>query len=220
MKKIKSILIVLFAFLVLASVYRVVTVIAYSQGHYADSDISHDRYKSSLEEDAQQENQLPIKKWLMLFGTLSGFALLLLIIFEIGGGGLLPDNIEDLIAKICVGIIAIALWLYLYYVSSKIIFILLIPITILFILYIYLKPIFKDLYNKNFGKPSSPDYWICRKCGMENSNLMTECDSCSSAKSPVAEVLFEEIWICGNCDYKNPIRDKSCSKCGTRKDGQ
>jgi len=195
-------------------------VTAYSQGHYTDSDTSHDRYRSSLEEGAQQENQLPIKKWLMLFGTLSGFALLLLIIFEIGGGGLLPDHIEDLIAKICVGIIAIALWLYLYYVSSKIIFILLIPITILSILYIYLKPVFKDMYTKNFGKPSSSDYWICRKCGIENSNLLTECDSCSSAKSPDAEVLFEEIWVCDNCDYKNPINDKSCSRCGRRKDGQ
>ncbi len=220
MKKIISIFTVLFAFLVLAPGNIVTPVTAFSQDNYLDSRASYQQHRSDYEESAQQERQLPIKKWLMLFGTLSGFALLLLIIFEIGGGGLLPDHIEDLIAKVCAGIIAIALCLYLYYVSSSIIFILLIPITILFILYIYLKPIFKDMYAKKFGKPSSPDYWICRKCGIENSNLLTECDNCNSAKTPNADVLFEKIWICDNCNYKNPVNDKSCGRCGTRKQGE
>ena len=111
MKKIKSIFLVLSVLLALAPGYIVIPAAIFSQGHYIDSGISHDQYGPDTEEEFQQKEQLPIKKWLMLFGTLSGFALLLLIIFEIGGGGLLPDEIENIIAKICAGIISIALLL-------------------------------------------------------------------------------------------------------------
>lgn len=219
MKKIKSILSVLFILLSLAPGYIVIPAAIFSQGHYIDSGISHNQYGPNVEQEARQKEQLPIKKWLMLFGTLSGFALLLLIIFEIGGGGLLPDSVEDIIAKICAGIISIALLLYLYYISSKIIFIILIPIAIVIILYIYMKRIIKRAYKKSFGKPSSPDNWICRKCGTENSKLLTECDNCNHANKASTIKSSGDTWICGNCDYANLISDKSCAKCGMRKEG-
>jgi ribosomal protein L40E len=220
MKKIKSIFLVLSVLLALAPGYIVIPAAIFSQGHYIDSGISHDQYGPNTEEEFQQKEQLPIKKWLMLFGTLSGFALLLLIIFEIGGGGLLPDEIENIIAKICAGIISIALLLYLYYISSKIIFIILIPITVVIILYIYMQRVIKRIYKRNFGKPSSPDNWICRKCGTENSKLLTECDNCNSANKISIIKPSEDTWICANCDYANPISDKSCARCGMRKEGE
>lgn len=207
-------------FLVLALGYMAIPASVFSQGYYIDSDASHSQYESDPGKEIQHNGQLPVKKWLMLFGTLSGFALLLLIILEIGGGGLLPDGIEDIIAKICIGIIAVALWLYLYYISSKIIFIILIPITIAIILYVYLQRTIKRMYTKNFGKPSSPDNWICRKCGIENSKLLTECDNCNSVNKASTIKSSEDTWICSNCDYANLISDKSCSRCGTRREGE
>jgi len=192
----------------------------YAQGHYRDTNRSYSQYQLAPEEAGPQRGQLPIKKWLMLFGTLSGFALLLLIIFEIGGGGLLPDTLEDMIAKVCACIIAITLWLYLYYLSSKIVFIILIPITITLILFIYLRPIFKRLYRKSFGQPSSPAYWVCRKCGTENSKLLTECDNCHTLKKADRAEPVGDTWICSNCDYKNQKNDKNCGRCGTRREGE
>jgi len=220
LKKIKSILLILSILLSLAPGYILIPAVIFSQGHNIDSGISHNQYGPDTEEEVQQKEQLPVKKWLMLFGTLSGFALLLLIIFEIGGGGLLPDNIEDIIAKICAGVISVALLLYLYYISSKIIFIILIPVAIIIILYIYMQRVIKRIYAKNFGKPSSPDSWICRKCGTENSKLLTECDNCNSINKAGRIKPSEDTWACNNCDYANPISDKSCARCGMRKEGE
>ena len=80
--------------------------------------------------------------------------------------------------------------------------------------------IFKRIYTKNFGKPSSPDNWICRKCGTENSKLLTECSNCSSINKASAIKPSEDTWLCNNCDYKNPVSDKSCARCGMRKEGK
>ncbi len=220
LKKIKSILLILSILLCLAPGYIVIPAVVFSQVHNIDSGISHNQYESDAKEEAWQRDQLPIKKWLMLFGTLSGFALLLLIIFEIGGGGLLPDGIEDIIAKICAGIISVALLLYLYYISSKIIFIILIPLAIIIILYMYMQRVIKRMYVKKFGKPSSPNNWICRKCGTENSKLLTECDNCNSINRASTIKPSGDTWVCSNCDYTNPVSDKSCARCGMRKEGE
>lgn len=177
------------------------------QGHYAAQSKEHD-------------NKIQVKKWLVLFGTLSGFALLLLILFEVGGGGLLPDAVEDAIAKTCVIIIAITLCLFFYYLTSILLFIIIIPIGPAAVLYFYLKRKFNRVYRRRFAEPSSPDTWICRKCGMENSNLMKECENCSNPKDSRHEADKKQAWKCGNCGYLNSTKDKSCAKCGTRREGE
>jgi len=160
-----------------------------------------------------------IRKWLMLFGSLAGLALLFLLIFEIGGGGLFPDDIENIITKVCIGVIAIALWLFLYYISSKAIFLIFIPLTIVSIIYMYMHNFFRSIYIKRFGKPTSSDSWICRNCGSENSNLLIECSMCNTKKSPEKTVTQKETWTCTNCNYENSADDKSCRRCGMRREG-
>lgn len=168
----------LFIVLFLALSYAVSPSEAAPRDYYLQFDKSAAQNNTAGGEESPDHSKPSVKKWLILFGTLAGFALTLLLLLELGGGGLLPDAVEDAIAKICIGIIAIALWLFLYYISSKIIFLVLIPITLCLIVYIYLHRIFKRMYTKKFGKPSSPDSWICRECGTENNNLLTECHSC------------------------------------------
>ena len=157
------------------------------------------------------------KTWLILIGTLAGFALMFLLVLEIGGGGLLPYKIEDLAAKFCIGIIAAALCLYAYYMTQNITFIILIPFAIGAILFVYFKRAIKKVYMKKLGQPSAPNLWICRKCGTENSIIINECNSCNSPKVEHVQTPGESGWICNNCKNKNSINDKTCRKCGMRK---
>jgi len=158
------------------------------------------------------------KTWLILIGTMAGFALMFLLVLEIGGGGLLPYKIEDLVAKFCVGIIAAALCLYAYYMTENVIFIILIPFAIGAILFAYFKRAIKKVYMKKLGQPSAPNLWICRKCGAENSIIINECHSCNSPRFERVQTPIGSGWICNNCKNKNNMDDKSCGKCGTRKD--
>ena len=158
------------------------------------------------------------KTWLIFIGTLAGFALMFLLVLEIGGGGLLPHKIEDLAAKFCVGIIAAALCLYAYYMTQNVIFIILIPFAIGVILFVYFKRAIKKVYMKKLGQPSAPNLWICRKCGAENSIIINECDSCNSPRAEHEKTPVGAGWICDNCKNNNSVDDKSCRKCGMRKD--
>ncbi len=183
-------------------------------------DTYNGQYKPSGADSAERESKIPVKKWLILFGTLSGFALLLLIVLEIGGGGLLPEAIENIIAKICVVIIAITLCLFFYYLTSIFVFLIMIPIAPAAAGYVHIKRKLKDTYKRKFGKASSPERWICRKCGFENNNLVTECEHCGESSSARQNSRPQETWKCDNCGYLNTADEKSCARCGTRKTGE
>ncbi len=157
------------------------------------------------------------KTWLILIGTLAGFALMFLLVLEIGGGGLLPYKIEDFAAKFCTGIIASALCLYAYYMSQNILFILLIPFVAGGVMFAYFKRVIKKEYMKKLGQPSAPNLWICRKCGSENSIIINECHNCLSPRIATPQESIKSGWICENCKNKNGQDDKSCNVCGVRR---
>jgi ribosomal protein L40E len=158
------------------------------------------------------------KTWLILIGTMAGFALMFLLVLEIGGGGLLPYKIEDLAAKFCVGVIATALCLYAYYMTQRVIFIILIPFAIMAIIFVYLKRAIKKVYMRKLGRPSDSSVWICRRCGTENSVIIKECHRCYSPRIEPARGPVKGEWLCGNCKNKNSLDDKSCRYCGAQRD--
>lgn len=168
-------------------------------------------------EQALRQGPPTNKTWLILIGTLAGFALMFLLVLEIGGGGLLPYKIEDFVAKFCIGIIAAALCLYAYYMSGNILFILLIPFVVGAVMFAYFKRVIKKEYMKKFGQPSQPNLWVCRKCGAENSLIINECHNCQSPRIEQAQQAIESGWVCENCKNKNNQDDKSCRRCGVRR---
>jgi ribosomal protein L40E len=173
--------------------------------------------QQTSEDTAFRQGPPTNKTWLILIGTLAGFALMFLLVLEIGGGGLLPHKIEDFIAKFCIGIIAAALCLYAYYMSQNILFIILIPFVVAGVMFVYFKKIIKKEYMKKFGQPSQSNLWVCRKCGAENSRLINECHGCQSPRFEKSQQAIESGWICENCKNKNNQDDKSCSRCGVRR---
>jgi ribosomal protein L40E len=186
------------------------------QSAYAQTGVFHSRQSSS--EGALRQAAPTNKTWLILLGTLAGFALLFLLVLEIGGGGLFPPNVEDMAAKICVGIIAMALCLYAYYMTENILFIILIPFIIAAISFMYFKKTIKKIYMKNFAQASGPNSWICRKCGAENSIIINECYNCNNNRFNTGEAPAENGWICENCKNINSAENKSCEKCGMRRE--
>jgi ribosomal protein L40E len=154
------------------------------------------------------------RTWLILIGALAGFALLFLIVLEIGGGGLLPYRLENFIAKFCIGIIITALCLYGYYMSESIVFIILLPFAIGILFFVNIKKAVMRVYMKNLGQPSASNLWICRKCGTENSVIINECHNCHSPRIETKQKSAEEFWTCENCKNTNSLRDRSCRKCG------
>jgi ribosomal protein L40E len=185
------------------------------QSAYAQTGVF--RPQQSPSEGALRQGPPTNKTWLILIGTLAGFALMFLLVLEIGGGGLLPHKIEDFIAKVCIGIIAAALCLYAYYMTQNILFIVLIPFVAAGVMFIYFKRIIKKEYMKKFGQPSQPNLWVCRKCGAENSLIINECHNCQSPRIEQVQQAMESGWICENCKNKNKQDDKSCSRCGVRR---
>jgi ribosomal protein L40E len=203
-------LIILSIFIFVAISYMIIPPIAYSQTGYFQS-------QEGPSEQSFRGGVPTNKTWLILIGTLAGFALMFLLILEIGGGGLLPYKIEDLIAKICIGIIAIALCLYAYYMTQNILFLVLIPFVAGGVMFAYFRKIFNKAYMKKFGKPSEPNLWICRKCGAENSIIINECHNCNSPRVEQQNMPVGHEWICENCKNMNKSDAKSCSVCGVRR---
>jgi ribosomal protein L40E len=52
---------------------------------------------------------------------------------------------------------------------------------LIFLGFILINPL-RSLWKKKFAKPSSREYWICKKCGTENPEVMLECRKCSAPK--------------------------------------
>ena len=71
------------------------------------------------------------------------------------------------------------LFVLLYRVTFNLLFILLLITTIGLLIW----TLINKYYMRTRRKPSTPDAWICRKCGNENSNLITECNKCKN-KNP------------------------------------
>jgi ribosomal protein L40E len=46
---------------------------------------------------------------------------------------------------------------------------------------VLVKPV-ASFWKRRFAKPSSPEYWVCKKCGTENLKVMLECRKCSAPK--------------------------------------
>ena len=111
----------------------------------------------------------------------AGGTLLLLVLVALSGGAL-PQKIESIIFNTALGIIITTILLWLYRWTSHIIFLILIPVTICAIIYTYVHQMLKNYYKRKFGKPSSPDMWLCRKCGTENENINLYCTECDSRK--------------------------------------
>ena len=114
----------------------------------------------------------------------AGGTLLLLVLVALSGGAL-PQKIESIIFNTALGIIITTILLWLYRWTSHIIFLILIPVTICAIIYTYVHQMLKNYYKRKYGKPSTPDVWLCRKCGAENENINLYCTECDSSKGAV-----------------------------------
>ena len=114
----------------------------------------------------------------------AGGTLLLMVLIAISGGAL-PQRIESIIFNTALGIFITTILLWLYRWTSHIIFLILIPVTVCAIIYTYVHQMLKNYYKRKFGKPSTPDMWLCRKCGRENENINLYCTECDSSKGDV-----------------------------------
>jgi ribosomal protein L40E len=54
-------------------------------------------------------------------------------------------------------------------------------VLLIFAALILVRPL-ASFWKKRFARPSSREYWICRKCGAENPQPMLECGKCSAPK--------------------------------------
>ena len=124
---------------------------------------------------------LVIIKWLPVLFFLCILSLPAVLFLSIGD---LSDYlIARIINRICISIIASTVMAYLCFKTSSTAFLAAIP----FIIILSISSVFYDkvkgLYIRQYGKPSSPDVWICKKCGEENSNISLECFNCAAKKA-------------------------------------
>ncbi|NQT90905.1 MAG: hypothetical protein HQ558_06600 [Candidatus Omnitrophica bacterium] len=159
--------------------------------------------------------------YLQIFSILSGPALIFLLLNGISGGGFLPYDIENALVKMCAAIICITVFWWLHYITSSIIFVILIFLAITVTAYTFLRQALKKIYMKKFAKPTSPDIWICKKCGAENSTFIKECNECGRRNPDETEdASGDNMWRCDNCGYESPVGRKSCGRCGHRREGE
>jgi ribosomal protein L40E len=203
--------------LLVLSVFFIIAIICIAAPSNVNAQTGFFHPEEAAQETGFRQGAPTNKTWLILIGTLAGFALMFLLVLEIGGGGLFPHKLEDFVAKFCIGIIATALCLYAYYMTENILFIVLIPFAIAAIMFVYFKKAIKRVYMKKLGQPSAPNLWICRKCGAENSMIINECHSCNSIRAEHVEQPAKNVWQCENCKYENTVDDKSCRRCGMRR---
>lgn len=174
------------------------------------------------QEGIKSSKQISAKTWLMILGAFSVPAFLYLILFGITGGSIsLPETLENILTKVSVGILITTIFLFLYYMTAKSIFIVMVFIGLGFILYATAGlPVYRRLqkeFMKKYGKPSSEDAWICRKCGTENVKLYAECQECGTKSGDESkESSSVDTWVCSECGWKNPVSDSACNRCGYR----
>jgi len=125
------------------------------------------------------------KVWLFVFASLAAPAFLYLILMGISGGGgspLFSEEVEAFLTRLSIGVLFTTFLLFMHYMIQKRIFLLLIVVVWAIIVWSVIYKRLKTAYMKKYGKASSPDVWVCRKCGKENLNIDMECWKCTSRR--------------------------------------
>ncbi|MFH1754051.1 MAG: hypothetical protein ABH875_07720 [Candidatus Omnitrophota bacterium] len=125
-------------------------------------------------------------KWLSILTPFAIASLIFLIVSSFGGSDAIPDNLEGILLKLSVGIIATTVCLYIYAVTKKPIFMVMIRwIWVFFVSAMIFSPVAKMArteHKKRYRMPSSKEFWICRRCGEENHIIYTQCESCKGQR--------------------------------------
>jgi len=72
----------------------------------------------------------------------------------------------------------LVLLVLLYRVTSNLLFMWLLIAALCLLLW----TLAKRYCAKKWKRPSTPDAWICRKCGNENSNVIIKCNKCGATR--------------------------------------
>jgi hypothetical protein len=119
---------------------------------------------------------------LYALSSVAGIAILFLFFHAIFGGGVLSDEVEDFLVRMALSVLILTGIGFLYHWKRSPALLGLTPLALIPVLWLFFGKKIKRGYAKRFSRPSSPDLWVCRKCGEENHAIRTECVGCGVAK--------------------------------------
>ena len=130
-------------------------------------------------------NTLPDKIIAFLIAPVASLGFMIILLRDIFQPALsdFGEKILDVVSLVAVLAIATVGCWFMFRMTGNSAFVkLVLPLIVLIVLFVGLKSPLQSLYHRKYGKPTSENFWLCRKCGVNNENVYLECQRCHSAK--------------------------------------